>query len=48
MLPVGATRFVALSCSLCGYTEFFNLAVVVHEEEPALGQAELRQGMENA
>lgn len=48
MLPVGATRFIALSCSLCGYTEFFNLAVIAHEEEPALGKAELREGMEKA
>lgn len=48
MLPVGSSRFVALSCSLCGYTEFFNLAAVTHAEEPEARRAELAGGMESA
>lgn len=48
MLPVPTGRYVGVSCSLCGYTEFYSLAAVVHAEEPAEAKSELAEGMENA
>lgn len=34
MLPGGPTRYLAVSCGLCGYTEFYQLAIVEKETEP--------------
>ena len=38
VLPVPTDRFLAVSCSLCGYTEFYNLAIPVHAEEPEMSR----------
>ena len=48
MLPVGSHRYFAVSCTLCGFTEFYNLALIDHVEEPAPGKAKLAEGAENA
>ena len=48
MLPVGSHRYFAVSCTLCGFTEFYNLALIDHVEEPAPGKAKLAEGTENA
>jgi predicted nucleic-acid-binding Zn-ribbon protein len=34
MLPLSPTRYLAVSCGLCGYTEFYLLAIVEKETEP--------------
>ena len=33
MLPLGPTRYLAVSCGLCGYTEFYQTAIVEKEAE---------------
>jgi len=48
MLAVSRGRYIAVSCSLCGYTEFYNLAVVAHAEEPAKVKAKLAREAEQA
>ena len=48
MLPVPTGRYIGLSCSLCGYTDFYNLAAVEHAREPAEAKGELAEDMENA
>ncbi len=49
MFPVGSTRYFAVSCSLCGYTEFYNLAVAVRaEEQESAPEPDLVKGAENA
>lgn len=36
MIPVGGgAPFYALSCSLCGYTEFYSLTLAATDEAPA-------------
>lgn len=48
MLPVAAARFHAVSCGLCGFTEFYNLAVLADSKEEAPAAAELASGGERA
>jgi predicted nucleic-acid-binding Zn-ribbon protein len=36
-LPVG--RYLVTTCALCGYTEFYDLAVLEHLEHPAASKA---------
>lgn len=40
MLPLTPSRYLAVSCGLCGYTEFYNLALLERdtEEVPALAK----------
>lgn len=42
MLPLSPYRYLAVSCGLCGYTEFYLLAIVEKETEtdemPALAK----------
>lgn len=33
MLPMGPSRYLAVSCGLCGYTEFYQMAIVEKEIE---------------
>ena len=33
MLPLPPTRYWAVSCGLCGYTEFYQMAIAVHAAE---------------
>lgn len=39
MIPDAGARYVALSCQLCGYTEFYNMALAVPIREEAIGMA---------
>lgn len=32
IVPLPASSYLSVSCSLCGYTEFYNLALVAREE----------------
>ncbi|MCL5270541.1 MAG: zinc ribbon domain-containing protein [bacterium] len=40
MFPLPASRYFAVSCALCGYTEFYLLAIAVRAAEtaPATGK----------
>lgn len=33
LVPLTMARYVAVSCSLCGYTEFYNAAVIAGADE---------------
>ena len=46
MLPA-SSRYFAVSCALCGYTEFYNLALAIPKEQEEPGKAELAEGTEN-
>lgn len=35
IVPLPATSYLSVSCSLCGYTEFYNLALIEREESLA-------------
>lgn len=35
VLPLTPNRYLAVSCGLCGYTEFYQLAIVEKEAEEA-------------
>lgn len=42
VLPLpGSVRYVAVSCSLCGFTEFFSLAVAAGDEARSPASPEL-------
>lgn len=36
VIPLTPSRYLAASCSLCGYTEFYNMAIALKAEQPAL------------
>lgn len=41
MIPTAGSRFLAVSCRLCGYTEFYNMAIAVPaREEESVGSTE--------
>ncbi|MBI1785104.1 hypothetical protein HYR69_08155 [Candidatus Sumerlaeota bacterium] len=46
--PVAATQYFAVSCGLCGYTEFYNLALAIPAREEVPRQADLVRGTEKA
>ena len=48
VLPVPMGRYLAVSCGLCGYTEFYNLAIHADAEQPAPRAAQAEQGSEGS
>lgn len=49
MLPGSSSRYLAVSCSVCGYTEFFNRAAAVYDSQAEkVSSRELVEGTENA
>lgn len=35
VIPMPSTRFLSASCALCGYTEFYNMAIAIKADQPA-------------
>ncbi len=40
LLPLPASCYYAASCTLCGYTEFYDMALLVQDEVPAPARAQ--------
>lgn len=40
-IPVPGPRYMAVSCPLCGFTEFYNVSAVARDEAPAVVRGRL-------
>jgi predicted nucleic-acid-binding Zn-ribbon protein len=45
VIPLGQHRYLAVSCGLCGYTEFYNMTIAIpcENEKPEKASAALQE-----